>query len=306
VQRLGSRAAAREDEVAMKSMTGYGAAQARLGDVQISVEIRSVNHRNLDLKVSVPREYARWEAELRRAVSGAIDRGRVEVYVSRAAASAARSVALQKDVAAAYVRAWRELKREFSLAGEVDLSLLQGRTELFQPRGDVVDAEAEVECAKRLIAKALMAHARERAREGKHLARDMHERVRALGAVARGLQARTRDIAPKMRERLHARMTELLGKEGVDPARLAQEAALLAERSDVTEELVRLQAHLASLAELLADRAPVGKRIDFLLQEVHRELNTVGSKSNDLEATRLVLDGKAEVEKLREQVQNVE
>jgi uncharacterized protein (TIGR00255 family) len=290
----------------MKSMTGYGAAQARVGDVGLAVELRSVNHRNLDLKISAPREYARWEADLRRAISEAIERGRVELYVSRNASASARSIALQKDVAAAYVRAWRELKREFSLAGEIDLGLLQGRTELFQPRSDAADLSAEIETLKALLDKALAAHARDRAREGKHLAHDMHARVRALGQVAAKLKARAKTLLPRLRERLAARVQDVLGKDGIDPARLVQEAALLADRADVTEELVRLTSHLESLDALISDKAPVGKRIDFLLQEVQRELNTVGSKANDLDTTRLVLDGKAEVEKLREQVQNVE
>jgi uncharacterized protein (TIGR00255 family) len=157
-----------------------------------------------------------------------------------------------------------------------------------------------------LLDRALAAHARERAREGKHLAHDMHARVKALASVAAKLKVRAKAFIPKLRERLESRMQDVLGKDGVDAARLAQEAALLADRADVTEELVRLASHLESLDALIADKAPVGKRIDFLLQEVQRELNTVGSKANDLDATRLVLEGKAEVEKLREQVQNVE
>jgi uncharacterized protein (TIGR00255 family) len=290
----------------MKSMTGYATAQGRAGDVQITVEVRSVNGRNLDLKLALPREYARAESDMRKLVGDAMERGRVEVFVTRGAATGSRSIALQRDVAAAYVRAWQELKREFHVSGDIDLSLLQGRPELFQPRADVADLGAEIASATRLLVRALQAHARERGREGKHLGHDMRGRVRALAAVAKRLQGRARHVATRHRERLEARMTELLGKAAADPARVAQEAALLAERTDVTEELVRLEAHLKTLADLLADAAPVGKRIDFLLQEVHRELNTVGSKANDLETTRAVLDGKAEVEKLREQVQNVE
>ena len=290
----------------MKSMTGYATAQGRAGDVQIAVEIRSVNGRSLDLKLSVPREYARAESEMRRLVADAMERGRVEVFITRGAATSSRSITLQRDVAAAYVRAWQELKREFGLSGNIDLSLMQGRPELFQPRSDITDVAGEMEAAKQLLRRALEAHARERVREGKHLAQDMRARVRGLLAVAKRLRGRAKLVTARQRERLETRMTELLGRAGADPARLAQEAALLAERSDVTEELVRFDAHLKTLADLLADAVPIGKRIDFLLQEVHRELNTVGSKANDLESTRAVLDGKAEVEKLREQVQNVE
>ena len=289
----------------MKSMTGFGSAEARTGATQLTVEVRSVNHRNLDVKISAPREYARWESELRRAVAAVVTRGRVEVYVSRGAAAGSRAVSLQRDVAAAYIRAWKELKREFKLAGEVELGLLQTRSDLFQPRDDRADVEAEIETTSRLLSRALAAHAREREREGAHLKRDMQSRVRVLHGIARKLDKRVGSLSARLRERLEKRLSDLIGRD-IDPARLAQEVALLVERSDVTEELVRLASHLDSMGELLSENDPVGKRIDFLLQEIQREINTIGSKASDLDTTRLVLEGKAEVEKMREQVQNVE
>lgn len=290
----------------MMSMTGFGSAQARAGNVQIAVEVRSVNQRHLDVKVAAPREYGRWEQGLRRTVAAAIGRGRVEVFVTRSSAERGNEIVLQKDVARAYVNAWRELQRELGLAGEVDLALLQGRSELFQRAERISDPDAELKTVCAVLDRALAAHARTRAREGAHLKRDMEARARALRGLVRAIRKRSRAIVPRLKERLEKRIGDLLGRDAIDPARLAQEAALLADRADVTEELVRLESHLDGLRDVLASEGPVGKRVDFVLQEINRELNTIGSKAADLEMTNHVLDGKAELEKLREQVQNVE
>jgi len=290
----------------MKSMTGFGAARARCGEIQLSVEVRSVNQRHLDIKLAVPREYVRWEADLRRLVAAEVGRGRVEVFVNRSVGVGAREVVVQRDVAAAYVAAWRKLQREFGLAGEVDLALLQGRGEIFQWADKGVDVSQELPTLTKLLDKALAAHARARKKEGAHLRRDMEARVRNLGSLVREIARRTKKIAPEIKQRLESRIELLLDGRPLDSSRLAQEVAILSDRGDVTEELVRLRSHLSSLKSLLAEPGQIGKRIDFLLQELNREFNTIGSKSGDLEVTNRVIDGKAEVEKLREQVQNVE
>jgi len=290
----------------MKSMTGFGAAQAREGDVQLGVEVRSVNQRHLDVKLVAPREYGAWEAELRRTVSGTIARGRVEVFVNRNAAGRSRELVLQKDLANAYVRAWRELKKELGLEGEVDLALLQGRSELFQRAEPASDPESEIEAVRKLLGRALEAHSRARKREGAHLKRDMDGRTRSLMRITRAVAKRAKGIAPRLQARLEKRIADLLGNDGMDPARLAQEVAVIADRSDVTEEIVRLESHLDTLKGLIGEDGSLGKRVDFVLQEINRELNTIGSKAADLEVTNLILEGKAEVEKVREQVQNVE
>jgi uncharacterized protein (TIGR00255 family) len=290
----------------MKSMTGYGAATGAAEGVGLSVEIRSVNQRFFDLKLNAPREYLGQEADLRRKVAAHVDRGRVELFISRNALSRQTTIALQEDVAAGYVAAWKKLRDRFGLAGELELSLLAGRQEIFQAQERATDLEAELEAVYGLVEKALVAHSRAREVEGKHLARDMRERVARLRAIRRDVAKRAKALAPALRERLETRLVAILGKDAIEPARLAQEVAVLADRADVTEELVRLEAHLVAMGELLKSAEPVGKRIDFLLQEINRELNTIGSKANDLEVTNLVVDGKAEVEKIREQVQNVE
>ncbi|HYB97945.1 MAG TPA: YicC/YloC family endoribonuclease [Candidatus Limnocylindrales bacterium] len=290
----------------MRSMTGYGAASGQAGSCRLSVEVRSVNQRFLDLKINAPREYAPWEADIRRTVASVIDRGRVEVHVSRTLPPRSASVSLQKDVAAGYVKAWKQLQREFHLAGQLDLSLFANRSDLFTSADGSGDPAAEMKELEKLLGKALAAHKKEREREGANLKKDIQGRLKALFAVTKDLEKIAPTVVPKLRARLEKRLSELLGAATLEPARVVQEVALLADRSDVHEELVRLQSHLKSLESLLRSTEPVAKRIDFVLQEVNRELNTIGSKASDLSITNLVVSGKAEVEKLREQIQNVE
>jgi uncharacterized protein (TIGR00255 family) len=290
----------------MRSMTGYGAANGQVGSARITVEVRSVNQRFLDLKLNVPREYGPFEPDLRRTVSAAIERGRVEVHVGRTLPPRSAGIALQKDVAAAYIKGWKQIKKEFGLKGEIELSLLAGRTDLFVAVEPAADAAAEIPEVEKLLAKALAAHRKEREREGGHLRKDMQERIRRLRATLKSLEKAATKVAPRLKAKLDKRLGELLAGASIDPARLVQEAAVLADRCDVNEELVRLGSHLGALDELVHTDEPVAKRIDFVLQEVNRELNTIGSKAADLEVTNLVVSGKADVEKLREQIQNVE
>jgi uncharacterized protein (TIGR00255 family) len=287
-------------------MTGYGAAAGHAGSCRLTVEVRSVNQRFLDLKLNVPREYGPFEGELRRVISTAIERGRVEVHVSRTLPPRSAGLALQKDVAAAYVKGWKQLQKEFGLKGSLDLSLFASRGDLFAAAEPAADVAAEVAEVEKLLAKALAAHRKEREREGAHLRRDMTERIRRLRATLKSLEKAAAAVAPRLKAKLEKRLAELLGGSAMDPARLVQETAVLADRCDVTEELVRLGSHIAALDDLVRSDEPVAKRIDFVLQEVNRELNTIGSKASDLEVTNLVVGGKADVEKIREQTQNVE
>ena len=290
-------------------MTGFGAATMRLGARSrgsVSIEIKSVNQRFLDLKLSLPKEYAAWESEVRKLVQERVGRGRVEIYVGRSVAGDDRPrVEVDEDLARAYVEQWRRLKRRLRLAGEVDLSLLKGIPDLYRAREATAVPEGERAVLVRALSRALRELDASRLREGKHLADDMRARIRALDTLASAMAERAEASRHDTRRRIEERMRELVdGK--FDEGRILQEAAFLAERSDVTEEVVRLKSHLEALCDLLDSEETVGKRIDFLLQEVQREVNTVASKSSDLELTHLAVDAKGEVEKIREQVQNVE
>jgi uncharacterized protein (TIGR00255 family) len=287
-------------------MTGYGAAAGKAGAISLTVEVRSVNQRHLDVKIAAPREYGEWESELRREVGTAISRGRVDVFVQRTPQSSARAIGVNEKLVAAYVGAWRDIKRRFKLEGDVELALLQGRADIFQPAGAIDDPAGEIDAVKKVLERALAAHDRERRREGAHLARDIAAQLKVLRRVLASVRSKAQGLAPRLRTRLEERLQALLDTRAIDPARLAQETALLADRADVGEEIVRLGSHLDSLGKLVGDAEPVGKRIEFLVQEINRELNTIGSKANDLDVTNLVIEGKAAVEKIREQAQNVE
>ncbi len=290
----------------MKSMTGYGAATGQSGKVGLSVEIRSVNQRHREIKISAPREYSRWEADLRRQVAGHIGRGRVEVTIARTLSVRKDEITIRRDLVEAYLRAFQQLKRDYGVKGEIELSLFQGRGDIFQQRAEEGDLSAELAVLERLLVRALKAHTAARKREGAHLKRDLNGRLDSLRGLVVSLRRTTAGAAERRSRRLKDRVHALIGEAAMDESRLIQEAALLADRIDVTEELVRLDSHLAGLKKMLPSAEPVGKRFDFLLQEVARELNTIASKSGDVAVTGSIVEGKTEVEKLREQIQNVE
>jgi uncharacterized protein (TIGR00255 family) len=292
----------------MRSMTGYGAASADAPAARITVEIRSVNQRFLDVKVNAPREYAAWESEVRERVRAVAHRGRVEVTVARSAMAARRryTVAVRGELARAYVEAARQLARQLGLGGQVGIAEVLRLPDLFEVSERPPDVRAEAAALQRALAAALRAFDAERRREGMHLLRDMQRRAATMQAVARRIRRRLPQALVALRRQVEERLVRLVGGAELDRGRVAQEVAVLADRSDVTEELVRLEGHLKALAAALRDRGPVGKRIEFLLQEIHRELNTTGAKAGDSVITDAVLAAKGEVEKLREQVQNVE
>ena len=289
-------------------MTGFGAASAAVPGGRVVAEVRSVNARFLELKLSLPREHATAESELREMVQAAIDRGSVDVAVRREG-TARGNVRLEvnRELARAYVDAWKALKRELKLDGEVDLSLLRSSG------GDLIraveahpDLGRELGAIKRALRAALAGHARDRRREGVHLKADMRARIRTLHGLRTACAHEAEALRPILAERLAARVAALIGAPTPEPSRLMQEVAIAIDRSDISEELARLGSHLQALGDLLGEQAPIGKRFEFLLQETLREVNTIGSKANHLPITRHVLSAKGELEKLREQIQNVE
>ncbi len=292
----------------MRSMTGFGAAQANVPGGRVNVEVRSVNSRFLELRIGLPREHQALEADLRKLAQSGIQRGRVEVSVRREG-RAGRKTKVEADLALAreVAAAWRRVGKDLKLPGGLDLAFLRSAA------GDIVrtveqapEPAKDVAAIRMALKKALEAHDRERVREGAHLEKDMRKRLKALlrmrGKAAK-LAAGLRGV---LTEKLHGRIADLMGDQAPEPARIVQEVALAVDRGDVSEELARLESHLAALSDLLAAKDPVGKRIEFLLQEILREVNTIGSKANHLPLTETVLEAKGEIEKLREQVANVE
>jgi len=291
----------------MRSMTGYGSARSEVGAWRWSVEVRSVNHRFLELRLNLPRDLARWETELRKAVQTHAARGKVDVNITVTGRSpAAVRVAVNLPLARAYLAAWRELQERLSVPGTVDLRMLAERGELFAVSEQQRGSEQDFETLRNVVERALRNWNREREREGRALKRDMESRLRELERLRRAIAQRVAKLKPQLFARLRERMQNLLQERQIDESRLLQEAALLAERSDVSEELVRLEAHLAACRQLLDEEGSIGKRLEFLFQELHREFNTIASKSADLEVTRHTIAARGEIEKLKEQVQNVE
>ncbi len=290
-------------------MTGYGAGSAEVPTARVTIEVRSVNQRFLDVKVSGPREYAAWERDLRDRVRAVAERGRVEVTVARAPVAARRRyvVSVRVELARAYVRAARTLARALALEGPVTVPDVLRLPDLFEVSEHPPDVRVELPAVRRALRRALRAFDAERRREGARLAGDMHKRSAALLQAAKRIRRQLPHALGGLRRQVEERLNRLVvGGGETDPIRVAQEVAILADRSDITEELVRLDSHLAALRVAVGQAGPVGKRIEFLLQEIHRELNTTGAKAGDLVISKVVLGAKGEVEKLREQVQNVE
>ncbi|MDQ7850090.1 MAG: YicC/YloC family endoribonuclease [Armatimonadota bacterium] len=291
----------------MRSMTGFGAAVTDTPWGRISVEMRSLNHRFTEIQVRLPRELAALEDRVRGVVQRGIQRGRVEVTVSREAPGG-RPRAVRADLALAreYLAATRQVKRALRLRGEVTLPHLLAFPEvvrLEEAREDVTALWPDLE---RVVAAALQELLRMRAEEGARLAADAVARLDRVQALVEQVAQRAQVAVAEYAGRLRQRLTELLGEVPLDEGRLAAELALLAERSDITEEVTRLRSHLAHYREAMAGEGAVGRKLEFLLQEMGRETNTIGAKANDLEISRSVIAIKGELESLREQVQNVE
>jgi uncharacterized protein (TIGR00255 family) len=287
----------------MRSMTGYGEATAPGKRARVTVQIRTVNHRHLDIQIRAPREYFSLEEETRKAVRQEVARGRVEVWITRAPArERSRKMELDEELARQYLRALQQVQKKFRLKGDLDLSLVSRLPELFQIREEDSGGENEGGLVLRALRTALRNLRRSREREGRHLARDIRTQVSRL----QGVQAELEKESGKIRTRL---LDAAASREGVlgESSAEGPESAGSGFKGDIHEEIVRLKSHLNELALLAGgEKDPVGKRLDFLLQEIHRELNTIGAKAPQLDVIRRILEGKERVEKIREQAQNVE
>ncbi len=291
-------------------MTGYGQGQQDAGDLRVTVELKTVNNRFADVRFRLPAELAGWEARVRRTVLSRVRRGRVELSVRFERGNAAAGApALNRELLEAVLAGAQQLRDEHGLKGELDVARIVAIPGLFRAEAPILGGDKEqLEVLDRCLALGLDALDADRLREGQVLATELLDRLRTMQGLTRTMTERAATVPATVRDRLIARLDNLGVELQLDPARVAQEAALLADRCDVTEELVRLEGHLQQAIALVdePDGQPVGKRLDFLLQEIHRETNTVNSKSSDLELTRVALAMKAEAEKVREQVQNLE
>jgi uncharacterized protein (TIGR00255 family) len=296
----------------LKSMTGYAQAQAAEDGIGLRVSVRSVNHRFLDLHLRVPEGFELLEPRIRQIVRERVRRGHLDVTL-RCELAGPPSVTVNQDVAAAYLRAVEDLRKQFGVKTEPDLaSILRLPGVIGASAASPDDEIARLESVvARCLTEALDKLDQMRELEANALRDDLSGHLTSIASLAARVEALAERARPAYARRLESRLKDLLGEASIDPARLAQEAALAAERSDVSEELARLASHVHQFESLLASASDVGKKLDFLLQEMQREANTLlsktpGSEAESLEITELALEIKSEIEKLREQVQNIE
>lgn len=289
------------------SMTGFGAGEARIAGGRVRVEVKSVNHRYLDVTVKGPREYVSLETRVLEAVRARLKRGKVDVFVSRTT-DPGEPGAVKANIPLA--RGWKDaletIRRELALPGEVTLGMIAGQRDIVLAGGDEADPERDWAAIEKALAEAIDKNAAMRAEEGRRTLGDLRGLAAELTRLAAAADLRAPKVVEEHRARLVERLKKLLGDTTLEPSRLEQEVALLADRTDVHEELVRLAGHLDQLGTILDGGGEIGRKLDFLLQEIGRETNTLGSKANDAELGRVVVDLKATAERIREQIQNVE
>ena len=289
----------------MLSMTGYGRATADRDGRQLTVELKSVNHRFLDLAFRIPRNLAFLEEDARREIGSRLARGHVDVFLTyRNLRTDARTVAIDTALFDAYAAAL-DTVADAGLRDDRSLMNIARMPDVMVITEAEEDQEALRALLKQTIGQALDELTAMRRREGVSMAADLNAKVDAIEAMTRQIEERYPQTVQEYTARLRAGIEELIGQ-NVDETRLLTEVAIMADRSAIAEETVRLHSHVQQLRECFASTEPVGRRLDFLVQELNREVNTISSKSQDIPITRLAVDCKAEIEKLREQLQNVE
>jgi uncharacterized protein (TIGR00255 family) len=288
-------------------MTGYGRGFHTTAEYNITIDIKSVNHRYLDFYFKVPKAYAFLEDKLRRIITGKVNRGKLDIVINiEKVATTEVGVELNRAMVSAYLSAIRELKTVYELPGEINIPGLIGLPDLFITTQPEEDQEQLAAVVAQALEPALTALLQMRETEGQRLVADLKQKLALLRQYYLALCQAAPLVVTNYQEKITKRIAELLGEVNLDPNRLAQEVAIFADRSDISEELVRLESHLQQFLVTLKLNEPIGRKLDFLIQELNREINTIGSKANDLQIAQIVIDFKTELEKLREQIQNLE
>ncbi|NLY54756.1 MAG: YicC family protein [Firmicutes bacterium] len=289
------------------SMTGYGRGEVTTSVGTIVVEMKAVNHRYLDIAIRAPKEFNALEEDLRATIRQTLSRGRVDVYVRfTPSVDQAPTVTVNLPLAKAYLEQVRILHAETELAGQLTPRDLLTLPEVIRLEEPVVDTDLLRRPLLEVAQMALDQLTEMRKQEGERLVADMRERLATLTELLAAVEARSPEVVSDYRQKLTARLQEMLPDGLIDEARLAQEVAILADKACITEEIVRLRSHFAQFVPLLDRQGAVGRQLDFLVQEMNREINTIGSKANDAKIAQLVVEMKSELEKIREQTQNIE
>ena len=291
----------------MKSMTGYGRARTAIDGREITVEVRAVNHRYLDVNVKCPRAYGFLEEALKKAAGTRISRGKVDIFVQLESVDVDDTrVRVNLPLAQSYLEALQQLSAATGLMNDVSLLALAKMPEVLSGERIEEDTEKLTSDVLHVFHQAVDEFEIMRAREGEKMAADVCARGECILSLVAAVEERAPQRVAQYREKLEKRMQEILSDTTVEPQRILTEAAIYADRTAVDEETVRLRSHLHQLTLMLAEETPVGRKLDFLVQEMNREANTIGSKANDADLARIVVDLKSEIEKIREQIQNIE
>jgi len=291
----------------IKSMTGYGRAVETVNGREFTVEVRSVNNRYLDCSVRLPRILSFGEDAVKQAVKNAISRGKVDVYISvRSEGGDEVQVTLNKAVLESYLTAMRQMVADYGVADDISAANLSRLPEVFSLEKPQVDEEQLLNDLMTVVAKALEGYNAMRATEGEALDKDLRSRGETILQLVAQVEQGNAQTVIDYRTRLENKLKEVLANTALDESRILTEAAIFADKVAVDEETVRLRSHLQQMNDMLTNGGAVGRKLDFLLQEMNREANTIGSKCTDVALARIVVDIKAELEKIREQTQNIE
>lgn len=289
------------------SMTGYGSAKGVVEGLEVTVELKSVNNRYLDCNVRMPRNFFFAEETVKQAVSNGVGRGKVDVFVSTAnSANSDMTVAVNHELASGYYEAVRSIADELGVEPGLTANQIARYPDVLVLEKREMDKEQAAKELAQVAAAAVAEFNTMRAREGQRLKEDMLSKLSSIESLVSVVEERSPQIVAEYRQRLEAKLREVLEEKALDEHRIVTEAAIFADRTAVDEETVRLRSHVSQFRLMLDGGSPVGRKLDFLIQEFNRESNTIGSKCNDASLARVVVDLKSEIEKIREQVQNIE
>jgi uncharacterized protein (TIGR00255 family) len=296
------------EEVMVRSMTGFGRGTYSENGKEFTVEIKSVNHRYIDFYIKMPRQIAFMEDKVREVVSKSLFRGKVDIFISfEDHSDDSKSVMLDEALANAYIQAIKKLKDKYSLLDDISVSLVSRFPDVLKIEKNEDDEELLWKVLNSALEIAIASLIQMREKEGNELRNSLLQKADYMEEIIGQITQRSPEVVLEYKQKLEGRIKDLLNQQTIDENRIALEVAIFADRCGIDEELVRLGSHLIQLREILnIKKQPVGRKLDFLVQEINREINTIGSKSNDIIITKNVLDLKSEAEKIREQIQNIE
>lgn len=297
-----------EDRIMIKSMTGFGKGDARVEDKYFQVELKSVNHRYMDINIRLPKMFTYLEENIRSLIKSHLQRGRIEVYINYENIGGSDiKVAIDTPLAKEYLNSLLKMEKDLLIQSDITTSLIVGFPDVIKIEKKEENEEEIWQCLQDALNSALIKLVAMRKEEGSKLKIDMSKRLNKINDFLARIKDRSPVIVQEYRQKLTDRIKEILEEQfDLDDTRMAMEVALFADKSNITEEIVRLHSHIGQFTKILEEDDAVGRKLDFLLQEMNREINTIGSKANDLTTANLVINIKSELEKMREQVQNIE